>query len=525
MTRAAKGGTQLGGATDPPPDRRGIRSVARRLGDRVPSLARRSSLNGLAQMVPQLAALAFTPFLLHRLGQDRYAIWALAAQVVQVLLSLDGGLGASLSRFFAVHRATGDGAASTRLVVSATLVLLAIGALASAVLATLAPLLAFHVLDVADALRPEARMLFAEMGLILTVLLIGNIFTGLLAAHGRFGAILIANVAGTGAYVTGLRLFVRPTGDLSGLFYSVLLESSVVVVAGCLLSLPNLVPTRAVLLRRSELREVCAFAVRMQVTGLSVIVMSNTDAFVIAALLPARYVALYSVAASAAIGVRSIPLWSVPPASVEMALAYASGGTGDAVEVFRSLNVRWQAAMTGYTAIGAVSILVAVRVWLGSLYWTSAIVAVILMIGFGVNLGTAMMSALARAVGQPGVETRYAAVCTVINLVLTVPLGLAFGIYGVEAATAIGMAVGSLWFCRALRAAIPGFDLGALFRDLPLGRACSAAAAAGVVELGILWSGLRGLLGLAVLGIPAVAAFAGFALLMRRREPVPGANG
>ncbi|MGH1553678.1 hypothetical protein ACRAWF_21990 [Streptomyces sp. L7] len=56
-----------------------------------------------------------------------------------------------------------------------------------------------------------------------------------------------------------------------------------------------------------------------------------------------------------------------------------------------------------------------------------------------------------RAIGLPGYETRYSWFSTVVNLVLTVPLTLLFGVLGVVPATAIGLTAGSVYFvvlCR-----------------------------------------------------------------------------
>src|SRR5262249_3909039 len=77
--------------------------------------AMRISFNGLAQLSPMIANLALTPLLISRLGADRFGIWSLALIVLSTLTSLDGGLSASLARFFAVHAARDDRADAGRL--------------------------------------------------------------------------------------------------------------------------------------------------------------------------------------------------------------------------------------------------------------------------------------------------------------------------------------------------------------------------------------------------------------------------
>ncbi len=499
---------------------------ARRVGlpfERIPALVRRSGWNGLGAFLPQFVSLAITPLILQRMGESRYAIWAFGGQLISLLLSLDGGLSNSVGRFVSLYRAREDRPASARLVLTTALLLLAIGAAAAGLLALVAPLLADHYLRMAPALRPEADALFTQIGLLLVLGLIGNVFQGVLIAYDRYITLFLISAASNAVFVGAVLRLVTRHGTVEGLLVATLLQQLVVVVAGLAASLPHLQWTRRALMTADELRAVVAFSWRMQVTGLAVIAMNDTDAFVIGALLPVRYVGFYSLGASAALALRSIPSFALPPASMHLTGTFGRGGVDRAVGEFRTLNARWQGWLTGYTAIGAVSLYAAVSLWLGRPYRTAAVVAVILVVGMGINLGTGMMSSLARALGHPGVETRYAIVSVAVNAALTVPLGLLLGVYGVEVATAVGTVVGSVYFSGALRRMVPDHDVGPLFHDLPLGLAASAAAVTAVVELGPLASGVHGAAGVLLAAVPAALALSGFVLLhergARRRPP------
>ena len=72
---------------------------------RPPELAVRVGFNGLAQLAPVIVVLALTPLLLDRLGLDRFGIWSLTLVALNTLRMLDGGVAASLARFFAIHAA------------------------------------------------------------------------------------------------------------------------------------------------------------------------------------------------------------------------------------------------------------------------------------------------------------------------------------------------------------------------------------------------------------------------------------
>ena len=102
-------------------------------------------------------------------------------------------------------------------------------------------------------------------------------------------------------------------------------------------------------------------------------------------------------------------------------------------------------------------------IWLGERYELSGVVAVLLLACYMVHVGlTGMRTCYVRAVGRPGLETRYSLVWTVGNSLLTVPLALLGGVVGVVAATAVTGVVASAYFvmlCRRheqLRVVVPG---------------------------------------------------------------------
>jgi O-antigen/teichoic acid export membrane protein len=96
-----------------------------------------------------------------------------------------------------------------------------------------------------------------------------------------------------------------------------------------------------------------------------------------------------------------------------------------------------------------------VPAWLGHEYAASGIVAALLVVGYGINTGTAPLSCLVRAIGRPGLETRYGIAAMVLNVVATVPLAARFGLFGVATGTAVGTIIGSLAFPVIVRRGLP----------------------------------------------------------------------
>src|SRR5579863_5383823 len=103
-------------------------STARRLASLRPgTFVARIGFNGVAQLAPMIATLIVTPVLVSRLGPDRFGVWSLALIALSTLTSLDGGVSASLSRYFAAHAARGDRAAAARLLLGALLLFVVLG--------------------------------------------------------------------------------------------------------------------------------------------------------------------------------------------------------------------------------------------------------------------------------------------------------------------------------------------------------------------------------------------------------------
>jgi peptidoglycan biosynthesis protein MviN/MurJ (putative lipid II flippase) len=124
------------------------------------------------------------------------------------------------------------------------------------------------------------------------------------------------------------------------------------------------------------------------------------------------------------------------------------------------------------------------------------------VVAYGLSLLTGTPVAYLRAIGRPSLEARLGAVLIACNVVLTVALGIAFGAYGVVAATTLAYCIGTGWFLRRFRSVVPR-EIDRLPR-LVIIRAVLVASVAALLACG--W-------GLAMVAVlPAGVALAGVAL-------------
>jgi hypothetical protein len=145
----------------------------------------------------------------------------------------------------------------------------------------------------------------------------------------------------------------------------------------------------------------------------------------------------------------------------------------------------------------------------------SGVTAAVLLTGYIVHVSlTGMRTCYVRAVGRPGLETRYSLVWTIGNAVVTIPAAVLGGLVGVVTATAVTGIVASVYFvslCRR-REELPVIVPGRRWWGLAL----VAAAVTIAGELAIVQTDLHGFVALGLSGLPALLGLLIFAASRRQ---------
>jgi O-antigen/teichoic acid export membrane protein len=477
---------------------------------RPPELAVRVGFNGLAQLAPMVVMLAVTPLVLSRLGLDRYGIWALALVAVNTLRLVDGGIAASLARFYALHAAHDERVAAGRLLVGSVLGLGLIGLLLSLAMFPLAPILV-GLLNVPAHLEGEAAVVFRWVPALTTLLLISESTSAVLVGHGRFRALAATMWTSAGVFTVAVVVFLHPGADLETLMLATGARYIALVAGNLLLAARHLSIRWPFVPSRATVREVASYSSRMQLSAVTGFVNTELDALVIAAVLPVRNVGLYQIGVQVASAARSLPLYAFPPLLTRATTIFRLEGRAGAAREFERLERRWLPAVLAYGVVTTLAIGFSIPVWLGDRYALSGEVAAILLAGYSAHVGlTGMRTCYVRAVGRPGLEMRSSIAWAVVNAALTVPLAVLFGVLGVVGATAAAGIVASVYFVSLCRRT----ERLAAIRIHT--RWWLMAGVAGLVtlmgELAIVYTDFHGFLALMLTGVPvllAVAAGAG----------------
>lgn len=371
------------------------------------SLARSALLFFLGDALPLLVALAAVPFLVKRLGVDRFGLLSLAWLLVGYLSILDLGMGRALT-YFVASRLGDERREEIGAAVATTLrLLLALGVGAAAVGLVAADFVVTRLLEVPRPLQAEAAAGLRLLALAVPAVLQTSALRGLLEARQRFGL------------ATALR---APVGALTFLAPAAVarVRPDLVAVLGALAALR----VAAWLLhswacRRAEpgffeggrferalVRPLLGLGGWMTVSNVVSPLMVSVDRLVLGGLLSLAAVAHYSVPAEI------VGNLGLLPGAVAGVLfpAFASAGSREPGETERLLR---RGVVYVLAAVGPVALAVVLlrreglTLWLGAEFAAaSAGVLAVLAVGYWINALARLPFWLLQGLGRPDLTAK-----------------------------------------------------------------------------------------------------------------------
>ena len=383
-----------------------------------------------------------TPLLLARVGVQTYGAWAVLQAGLAVVLTFDGGIGASVSRFLSANQRSEQREENGRLLASAAVVLVALAGVFDIGTALYGRDLT-SLLHTSVTVRRSLAASWPLVMILVTISLLQPIPAGLIASRLRYRELAVTNLVGAIAFIIGVVTLTAGGNRLRGLIGAACIQAGVVFISQIPLALRHFTMPRIGFLGRSQLREFWRYASRTQVMNLASLIANEADTLIIASLLPLRDVAYYSIGSNVALAIRAVPLIALGPAVNSMANLFGRHGREAVVARFARLEVGWYCLVIPYGSTASIFVFGAVRAWLGPGQEATAWVACILTLCYSVNLLTGMLTSFGRAVGTPGPEAIYGVAAVLLNLGLTPALAVFLGLPGVVLATAVGTVVGS----------------------------------------------------------------------------------
>jgi O-antigen/teichoic acid export membrane protein len=238
---------------------------------------------------------------------------------------------------------------------------------------------------------------------------------------------------------------------LPGLAWAAVAQQAVMLLfrgwslRGMLLSAPRFAT-------REDVRAVGGFALRVQVSSGSMLVNQQTDKVVVGVIAPGSTLGQLGIGTQLAEAGRVVGTAALAPIVNRLAALHAGANSDQLTRTFRGLHELWALVVIGGTVLGAASLYPMIGAWMGPGHHKAAELGVFLVLGYGFNLLTGTPVAYLRAVGRPNLEAQVGLLSIVVNVALTVVLGIAFGAVGVVVATMCGLIGATIWFFSRLAA-------------------------------------------------------------------------
>lgn len=463
-----------------------------------------------SQVIPLIANLALTPYIIMGLGQERWGVLIGVNVLTTVLSQLDGGIGQVAMRYFTIYVGQGDKSSATRLLLNLLGMISIFAVLVFAFVYVFSDQVFYF--DASAELVPEGIFLLRTLTLIVAVAMVRQLFVSLLFAHHIFWLNTIAFVMGHAIYLTGVILSIHNGWGLYGVAWTFVAQqvfSTVVIVPQALrrMSFGELS-----LLTRGELREFWSYAWKIQVAGLMNFMMMSKDTLAVGKLEPATVVGHYGQGSQFAQNLRMIPMQALSPIQGILGRAVGAKGAENSIEDFETIQRYWIIGATGWCAVGIPAAFFGVEAWLPAGFEVAASVAAILTLGTFFFLVPMVLKMWCLLLGKPEVDLRYGLIAFSVNMVFTVLFVVVFGTIGVVYGTLVAYFVGMLWALRDAFRVLP-FPVRNPVAEIPVFSALMAAGITFAIEYSIRHVIPDGAIALVICGLAAVPGVLVFALI------------
>jgi len=395
-----------------------------------------------------LLSFLLTPYIVHKIGLERFGIWAVANTAIHFFLFLDLGIGSSFVKYIAEYN-TRKNYRLINEVINTGLAFSLFFCFCILIIAMLLKNFVVILLKFSSELYDD--VLLAFLG-VLAVFIINYIFTAFkstLYGLQRMDIVnmiyIIVSIPGT----VGLVLFLSLGFGLKGLIYNSIIVAFVTVLSYAICAY-RLLPQMVISLKYCNIkmfRKLWNFGYKVQIAGFSEFINASLDKLLLGYFLNVKMAGFYELGSRIALTAGNLPsvlLPAVEPASSEL----------DAAKDTRALNnlytrgTKYIVFLTFPLSLFVITnASLIMHFWMGeSGYQKSALAIQILTIGYSFVLVNSIGRLIALGMGVPQFEMISALIILGLNILLSVTLIILLGFIGALIATSMSAVIGSLYF-------------------------------------------------------------------------------
>jgi O-antigen/teichoic acid export membrane protein len=448
------------------------------------TLVRNAVAGGGARAITLAIGLLMTPYLLHRLGETQFGIWALTTVVTGLAGVLDLSFKSSFIKFLAEMHARDDRAAHDRVVATS----LAFYAMFGSVVLVLFALLGGGLLDlfrIPAALRTEAFDVFL-------IALIGTVIGGVLSVFPAMcdarQRIDLTNGLGVACLLLSTVLTIVALelgGGLRSVASAQLVGIASFYIASIALAHRITGPVRLSLsgVSWAAFRQQFAFGIKLHVSSTCAIVNRQLDKLLLSRWAGLGTVTSYEVGLRMAANAGSFQPYLAAALLPAASQLDATGNRDRLVSLYhRASRYLFVVGVPGFVFL-AVHAQAVITAWLGQPETMAARMLQLLAAGYMVNSLSNAMAFVCQGIGRPDIQAWQSALQLVANIVLSVLLFWLIGPFGAPAGTSLALILGAAVFAARFHPVL-GTSTAELLRAAaltPLALACAAALASWLV--------------------------------------------
>lgn len=450
-------------------------------------VAKNSALSFIQMLVPILLAFATIPYVIHKLGLERFGVLSLVSIFVGGYANLfDLGMGRATTYFVAGSLGRGEHDRVPRVAFSSLCIQVAAGFVAAGVLAVLTPIVTTRLLHVSVPFQGEARTTFWLASASLPLLAIFRNLRAVLEAYQRFDLISAVQIPSS-----SVNLLLPALGAWAGLHLPgimlLLIASRVMTIAAYVMVSERAVPTfwGRIGFEKGLLPLLFSYGGWAALSDALIPVINYSDRFVIGSVLSVGALGYYAAPFEA------VSKALIVPSAIVQSLFPALGTLGVAR---REQFAKLYANALKYTLLVMTPLILAVvlfarnilTLWIGKDFaGKSTLVLQLLAVGMLLNAVSQVACTLLDAMGKPDLRAKVFLAVVAPFLILLVVLTKLFGLNGAAAGWLLGTALHTAWYLLLSRKVLPETIAGCRDDGVRVAALLTAGcmAAAGVILL------------------------------------------
>ncbi len=366
-------------------------------------------INFIGMALPLFIGLLTIPFVIRKLGTDRFGILSLIWVVFGYFGILDLGLGRATIRYIAACLGTGNMTDVPRFYWTTILLQGGFGIIGAALIVIATPLLTERILNIPAGFVPEAKTTFLILAFSLPITIITPAVRGVLEAAQRFDLVNLVKIPASAAFYLLPFLGVLVGFKLPGIVLLIACSRVLALVAwGWLTRLHFPTVFSRIAIDRTKLRPLLGFGGWVTLSSLIWPVITSLDRFMIGAFLTMSAVSFYSAPYEV------VTRLGVIPGSLGMTLFPAFSVLNGRENAAEGSRVFIRSTKYLFLVLAPLSIFLAffagdfLQIWLGGDFrLESTRVFQILLLGYLAGALANIPYGFLQAVGRPDLPTKY----------------------------------------------------------------------------------------------------------------------